>query len=79
MLAIKFVEIAVVGRVMLGTIPPVPVAAFGDQNFVEGQFALSLGGAGSILRVELAGLVQVVPGTIIFGCADPDVEVRIDP
>jgi hypothetical protein len=40
MLAIKFVEVAIVGRVVLRPVPPVPIAALGNQNFVKCQLAL---------------------------------------
>ena len=45
MLAVELVEFAVVGRMVLRAVPPVPVAAFGDQDFFKGQFALLLGGS----------------------------------
>ncbi len=40
MLAVELVEIAVVGRMMLGAVPPIPVAALRDQNFLPRQLAL---------------------------------------
>ena len=79
MVAVELIEIAVVGGVMFRAVPPVPVAAFGDQDFVKGQLALRLGGAGRILGIKVASMMQVVPGAIVFGSADPDVEVSIDP
>src|SRR5208283_6199441 len=75
MLAIEFVKVAVVGRVMLGAVPPVPVAALGNHDFFEGQLALRLAGASGVLRIKFARVVQIVPGSIVFGSANPDVEV----
>src|SRR5579884_4007868 len=43
MLAVKLVKIGVVGGVVLGTIPPVPVAALGNEQLFVGQGALLVG------------------------------------
>ncbi len=40
MLAIQLVELAVVSGMMLGPIPPIPVAALGDEKLFIGQGAL---------------------------------------
>ena len=79
MLAVEFVEFAVVGGMVLRAIPPVPVTAFGDQDFFEGQLPLRLAGRGSSLGIEIAGVVEIVPGAIVFRSADPDVEVGVNP
>src|SRR5258708_21518741 len=79
MFAVEFIKIAVIGRVMLGTVPPVPIAALRDQDFFERQLSLGLAGGSRMLRIEFARVVQVVPGPIVLGSADPDIEVRIDP
>src|SRR6185369_16570684 len=34
MLPVQLIKIAIVGRMMLGAIPPVPVTAFGDEQFL---------------------------------------------
>src|SRR5579862_2324859 len=79
MLAVEFVEIAIVGRVMLRSVPPVPIAAFGDQKFFVRQLALRFAGLPHVLGIKLAGMVKVVPGAIVLGSADPDVEIGINP
>src|ERR1700730_3965317 len=79
MLAVKLVEIAIVGRMVLRPVPPVPIAAFGDEDLLEGQFALRLADVGGILRVELPSVGHIIPSSIVLGRADPDVEVCIDP
>jgi hypothetical protein len=42
MLAIELVEVAVVAGVVLGAVPPIPIAALGNQQFFERHFALLL-------------------------------------
>src|SRR5580704_19308440 len=64
MLAIQFVEFAVVRGMMLRAVPPVPIAAFGNEQFFEGQFALRFAGPASSLGVKVSGLVEMIPGTI---------------
>src|ERR1700751_4126261 len=64
---------------VLRAVPPVPVATFGNKNFLESELALGFAGARGILRIKLARMIEVVPGAIVFGSADPDVEVGIDP
>src|SRR5580658_1632701 len=71
MFAVKLVEIAVVGGVVLRSVPPVPIAALGDQDFFKGQLPLRFGGASRVLRIKFAGVVEVVPGTVVLGSADP--------
>src|SRR3954469_15073871 len=54
MLAIQLVEVSVVGGGMFRPIPPVPVAAFGDEQFLERQLALLLAEAGLMFGVGFA-------------------------
>ena len=77
--AIEFVEVAIVGRVMLRPVPPVPVAALGDEQLFPRQFALRRRNFLRMAVVIIAGFGEQVPGAIIFGRANPDVEVGIDP
>ena len=79
MFAVKFVEFAIIGGVVFRAVPPVPVATFGNKNFFESEFALGLAGARGTLRIELARMMEVVPGAIVFGSTDPDIEVSVDP
>jgi len=78
-LAVEFVEIAVVGRMMLRTIPPVPVAALGDQDLLPCQGALRVRRTGSGLSIIIPRRIQIVPGFVVLGRSDPDVEIRVDP
>src|SRR2546422_11251655 len=77
--AVKLVEFAIIGGVVFRAVPPVPVATFGNKNFFESEFALGLAGARGTLRIELARMMEVVPGAIVFGSTDPDIEVGVDP
>src|SRR5437660_12571973 len=79
MLAIEFVEIPVVSRMVFGAVPPIPIATLRNQDFLKRQFPLLLTSAGRILLVEIAGMEKVVPGAVILGSADPYIEVRVDP
>src|SRR5215470_2538800 len=79
MLAIELVEVAIIGRVMFGTIPPVPVAAFRNEQFLISQLALRFRALESILFVGSSSLKEVVPRTVVLRGADPDVEVGGDP
>jgi len=36
MLAVEFIEFAIIRRVMLGAVPPVPVTTLCDEKFFEG-------------------------------------------
>src|SRR5438445_13848216 len=64
---------------VLRPVPPVPITAFGNKNFFESEFALGLAGARGTLRIELARMMEVVPGAIVCGSTDPDIEVGDDP
>src|SRR5262249_27210246 len=79
MLAVEFVEVAVVGRMMLRPVPPVPVAALGNQKLVKGQIALGFSRPCGVLRIILTRVTQIIPGAIVLRRSNPDVEVRIDP
>src|SRR6202795_4675265 len=79
MFAVEFVKVAIVGGVMLGTVPPVPVAALGDQKFFIRQLALFLRRARRSLLVKIAGMVEVVPRLVILGRSNPNVKVGVDP
>src|SRR5262249_39089051 len=79
MLAIELVKVTVVGRMVLRTIPPVPVAAFGNQYLFEGESAGFIVCSRRLLRIKITRGREIVPGEIIFGRSDPDVEVRVDP
>src|SRR5690348_14745743 len=79
MLAIELVKIAIIGRVVLGTIPPIPVAPFGNEELFFGQLSLLLGTAGGGLRKEITSLIEVIPRAIVFRSADPDIEVGVNP
>src|SRR5947199_10747101 len=64
---------------VLRPVPPVPITAFGNKNFFESQFALGFAGACGTLRIELARMMEVVPGELVFGSTDPDIVVGVDP
>ena len=66
---------------VLGPVPPAPVAALGDHQLLERQLA-RLGrnaGAGGGLIIGLARARQVLPGAVVLFGSDPDVEIRADP
>src|SRR5271167_366796 len=79
MFAIQLVEVAVIGRVMLGTVPPVPVATFRNQQFLPGESALLGRNPMRMAVIIIASFGQKVPGTVVFRGPDPDIEVGIDP
>ena len=64
---------------MLRAIPPVPVAAFGDQDFFKGDLPLLFPRLGSGLGIEVARVVKIVPGAVVFRRTNPDVEVSVNP
>src|SRR5215467_12794482 len=78
MAAIELVELLPVGRMVLRTIPPAPIAAFGDEQFLECHAAaLFRGGSG---RIEgLSGAQKLGPGLVILLRSDPDIEIGVDP
>src|SRR5580698_5597702 len=79
MLAIELVEVAIVGRVMLRPVPPVPVTAFGNQQLFPGDLALLFGHPMRMTVIVIARFRQQVPSEIVLWSADPYVEVGIDP
>jgi hypothetical protein len=79
MLAIKFVELAVIPGMVLRSIPPVPIAALGDEQFFERKLALRLRRAGCSFGVEVPGVVEIIPGSVVLGSADPHIKIGIDP
>ena len=79
MLAVKLVEIAVVRRMMFRPVPPIPITAFRNQEFIERESALRLGRAGRGARIKLPRVMQIVPRPVILRRPDPHVEVRINP
>src|SRR5215469_15256592 len=78
MAAIELVELLPVGRMMLWSVPPAPIAAFGNEQFLECHAAaLFRGGSG---RIEgLAGAQKLGPGLVILVRPDPDIEIGVDP
>src|SRR5260370_1606622 len=79
MSAVELVEVAVVRRMVLWTVPPVPVAALCNQDFLKRQLTLRFARTGRILVVELAGMMKVIPGTVVLRSTDPHVEVGVNP
>src|SRR6266850_1414055 len=79
MLAVEFIKVAIVGGMMLRAIPPVPVATFRDQKFLVGELTLGLGALRCGMVVGFAGVEKIIPGAIVFGSTDPDIEVGRDP
>src|SRR5258708_31500538 len=79
MLAVKLVEVAVVRRMVLWAVPPVPVAALCNQDFLKRQLTLRFARAGRILVVKLAGMMKVIPGPVVLRSTDPHVEVGVNP
>src|SRR5580692_1280613 len=79
MLTIKLAEFAVIRPMMFRAIPPIPIAAFRDEQFFEGQFALRLARPRCVSSIEVAGVVEIIPRAVVLGSADPHVEVGIDP
>ncbi len=78
MVAIELVEFDAVVGAVLRPIPPIPVAALGDQQLFIGQLAGVFGNAGGFI-VGAARGQQKFPGLVIFLGPDPDVEIRVDP
>ena len=63
---------------MLGSVPPAPIAAFGDHQFFEGQAAPVFRDAGGGIE-SLPRAQQFGPGPVVFLGADPDVKIGVDP
>src|SRR5256885_17229488 len=79
MLAIELVEVSIVRGMVLGAIPPIPITALSDEQFLIRQLARGFFGARRSFVVEIARCLQEVPSFVVFGSADPDVEVGVDP
>src|SRR3954452_5892137 len=79
MTAIELIKVAVVGGVMFRTVPPIPIAAFGDQEFFVSEPLLVLTRRTVLARVEVASLGEVVPGEVILRGSDPNIEIGVDP
>ena len=78
MLAVKRIEFSIVCRSVLGAVPPIPIAAFGDQQFFVGDLPRSFR---NVVRpvIRPARGQQKLPRQVVFRMSDPDSEVRIDP
>src|SRR5215472_2373851 len=79
MLAIELIKLPVVCRVVLGPVPPVPVASFRDEQLFKGELPLPGGDIFRIGTKEIPCRRQMVPGKIVFLRADPHIEVGVDP
>src|SRR4051812_3836413 len=75
------VEESVLSARMIVAVPPKPIAPLGDIDFLPGALHLlrSDQGMSHFGDEVLAGIVQMVPGGIVFVMPDPDGEVVIDP
>ena len=61
--AIELVELDAVGGIVLRTVPPAPVAALGDQQFLERQLPLLLRDAGGgVVGLRARAAVASTPG-----------------
>src|SRR5580692_1104424 len=64
---------------VLRSIPPVPVAALCNQDFLESQLSLSFARLRRMDGIKFARMMEVIPGAVVLGSANPDIEVRVDP
>src|SRR5438309_11526222 len=64
---------------VLRSVPPVPVTAFRDQQFLISQGSLLGGRLARICCEEVACCRELVPCHVVFRRADPYIEIRIDP
>src|SRR5258708_34179219 len=78
MIPIQGVELGTVGGIVLGTVPPVPVAALGDEQFFVSQAPLLLGDTRGLV-VRLARAQQILPSLVVLFGADPDIEIGAYP
>src|SRR5260370_40100414 len=78
MVGLQGVKLDAIGGVVLGAIPPVPVAALGDEQLFISQPQFLLKNAASVF-IGLARTQQVLPGLVVLLGADPDIETGIDP
>jgi len=80
-LAIKPVELLIVGRRVLGAVPPAPVAAFCNPELLPGQpqlFGVD-SRRGRVRGEEVARVGQIIPGAIVLFGSYPNVKIGIDP
>ena len=63
---------------MFRSIPPTPIAALGDEEFLESQLALRFRRAG-VPVIRLARGQQEIPCAVVFVVANPDIEIGVDP
>src|SRR6202022_4314279 len=64
---------------VLGPVPPVPVAALRDQDFLKRQPPPFFSGPVGGLGIEIPGVAEIVPGAVVFGSADPYIEICLNP
>src|SRR5262249_30306166 len=79
MLAIQLIKLPVVGGMVLGPVPPVPIAALRNEQFFKGKLLLLSRHIFRIGTKEIARGRKMVPGKVVFRCTDPHIEVGIDP
>src|SRR5437588_1985846 len=79
MLAIQLVEVCVILGVVFGAIPPIPVAALGDQQLLVCELALRRRCRISMLSKKIARRGKIIPGAIVLRRPDPDIKVGVDP
>src|SRR5437764_1279590 len=79
MLAIQLVEVCVILGVMLGAVPPVPVAALGDQQLLVCELALRRRCRISMFGKKIARGGKIIPCAIVLRRPDPDIKVGVDP
>src|SRR5579875_460495 len=80
-LAKEVVKFLVISGGVFRSVPPAPVAAFGNPEFLARQrnaVRVQVGSAG-LLCEEVARVAQQIPGFVIFVRSDPDVKVGINP
>ena len=79
MLAIKLVKLPIVGRVMLRPVPPVPIAAFRNQDLFKSQLALRFTRLRPRLCIKIPRMVKVVPRPVVLRRPNPNIEISVDP
>src|SRR5438270_11494217 len=79
MFAVELVKVAIILRVVLRAIPPVPVAAFSNEQLFKGKLLLLRQSLVRVLGKEIARSGKLVPGGVVFRRPDPDIEVGINP
>src|SRR6185437_10299130 len=79
MLAIEFVEVTIIRRMMLRAVPPVPIAALCNHQLFKGKFPLLIRDCRRAMLIKVARIGKIIPRAIVFGSADPNVKVCVDP